>query len=89
MLRSVIGPDEIHLYKCDSDDGNFIECVKTRSATCSPIEAAHRSTTACYLGYISVLLGRKLRWDPDAERFVNDEQANRMLSRSMRSPWHL
>jgi len=89
MLRSVIGPDEVHLYKCDSDDGNFVECVKTRSETCSPIEAAHRSTTVCYLGYISIVLGRKLRWDPDTERFVNDEQANRMLSRSMRSPWHL
>ena len=89
LLRSVIGPNEIHLYKCNSDDQNFVECVKTRSETCSPIEAAHRSTTVGYLGYISIVLGRKLRWDPVEERFVNDEQANRMLSRSMRSPWHL
>jgi predicted dehydrogenase len=89
VLRSVIGPDEVNLYKCGSDDGNFVECVKTRSKTCSPIEAAHRSTTVCYLGYISIVLGRELRWDPDTERFVNDEQANRMLSRSIRSPWHL
>jgi hypothetical protein len=36
-----------------------------------------------------MLLGRKLRWDPDNEKFVNDEQANRMLSRAMRSPWRL
>jgi hypothetical protein len=34
-------------------------------------------------------LGRKLRWDPDKEQFVNDAQANRMLSRPMRSPWRL
>jgi hypothetical protein len=33
--------------------------------------------------------GRKLRWDPQAERFVNDPEADRHLSRSMRSPWHL
>jgi hypothetical protein len=36
-----------------------------------------------------MLLGRRLKWNPDKEEFVNDEQANRMLSRSMRSPWHL
>ena len=89
LLRSVISPNEIHLYKCNNDDQNFIECVKTRSKTCSPIDAAHRSTTVGYLGYISILLGRKLRWDPLKECFIHDEQANRMLSRSMRSPWHL
>ncbi len=87
LLRSTIGHDEIHLYNCDSDDRNFLDCVKTRSETCSPIEAAHRSTAVGYLGHISILLGRKLRWDPDKETFINDKQADRMLSRPMRSPW--
>jgi myo-inositol 2-dehydrogenase / D-chiro-inositol 1-dehydrogenase len=36
-----------------------------------------------------VRLGRKLRWDPDREQFVDDADANRRLQRSMRSPWHL
>jgi len=34
-------------------------------------------------------LGRKVRWDPDRERFVADPEADRMLSRAMRAPWHL
>lgn len=49
----------------------------------------HRAATVCHLGNISMLLGRNLKWDPEKERFPNDEQANGMLSRSMRSPWHL
>ncbi len=49
----------------------------------------HRSATVCHLGNISMLLRRNLKWDPEKEHFPNDEQANRMLSRSMRSPWHL
>jgi len=89
LLTAQIRPDETHLYTCDNDDRNFVECVKSRSETASPIEAAHRSTSACYLGYISIVLRRKLRWDPAAERFVNDPEADRYLSRALREPWHL
>ena len=89
LLNSIIGPDEIHLYKINNHKADFIECIKSRGQTIAPVEVAHRSCTACILGYIAMRLGRKLKWDPQAERFVNDEQANRMLSRPMRSPWHL
>jgi len=36
-----------------------------------------------------MLLGRKLKWDPEKENFPDDHEANRMLSRPMRSPWRL
>jgi len=89
LLESAIGRDEIHLYETDSDDRCFLECVKSRRETCSPIEAAHRSTTIGYLGHISILLERKLNWDPEKERFVNDPEADALLSRPMRPPWRL
>ncbi|MHC4198511.1 MAG: Gfo/Idh/MocA family protein [Planctomycetota bacterium] len=89
LHKAIIGPNEIHLYESDNDDRNFLECVKTRAETASPIEVAHRSTTVCYLGNIAMLLGRKLKWDPVKERFVGDDEANRMLSGAMRSPWRL
>jgi hypothetical protein len=41
------------------------------------------------LGNIAMLLGRELNWDPVKERFVNDSEADLMISRNMRSPWTL
>jgi len=90
ILDSVIGPNEIHLYTCRAgEQRNFLDCVKSRKDCYFPPEIGHRCFTIAHIGNISMLLGRKLKWDPDKERFINDEQANRMLSRSMRSPWHL
>jgi len=89
VLESKIGPNDIHLYETDSDDHCFLECIKSRKETCSPIEVAHRSTTIGYLGHIAILLKRKLNWDPGKERFVNDPEANQLLSREMRPPWRL
>ena len=49
----------------------------------------HRTATISHIGNIAMILGRKLRWDPAVERFFNDDEANRMLSRPMRGPWSL
>ena len=90
ILDSVIEPNEIRLYTCKAgEQRNFLDCVKSRKDCYFPPEIGHRCFTIAHIGNISMLLGRKLKWDPDKERFVNDEQANRMLSRAMRSPWRL
>jgi predicted dehydrogenase len=68
---------------------DFLDCVRTRARTIASPEVAHRSTTTCHIANICLRLGRKLRWDPQAERFVNDAEADRMLARAMRSPWRL
>ena len=54
-----------------------------------PTRVAHRANSLCLLGDIAMRLGRKVTWDPAAERFANDDDANRMRSREMRSPWRL
>jgi len=89
LLTATIGPDEIHLPRSDNHRRNFLECVKTRQKTICPIETAMRSDTICHLDDIAIRLGRKLRWDPAKEEFIGDEQANRMLTRPMRSPWRM
>ncbi len=68
---------------------NFLDCIKSGRKTVSPIEVATHSDIVTHLDYIAVKLGRRLRWDPAKEQFINDAEANRMLSRPMRSPWHL
>ena len=89
LLTSAIGPDEIHLYKNNSHKGNFFDCIKSRAETVAPVEVAHRSNSLCLLGDIAMRIGGKLKWDPERERFTNSSEANRMVSRTMRSPWRL
>ncbi len=89
LLTSTIGPNETNLYESNNHKANFLECIKSRAETVAHVEVGHRSCTVCLLGDIAMRLGRKLKWDPDQEQFINDAEANRMLSRPMRSPWHL
>jgi len=89
ILKEVIGPNETRLYKSNNHTQNFLDCVKSRRETIVPAEVGHRSISVGLLGEIAMLTGRKLKWDPQKERFLNDDEANRMLWRPMRSPWHL
>ncbi len=88
LLQERIGPEERHLSKGTDHWGGFLECIKTRKTPVSSIESAVRTDTVCHLCDIAMRLGRKLRWDPVGEQFVNDTEANRLLTRSWRSPWH-
>lgn len=89
LLGSTIKPNEIHLYKSNNHKANFLDCIRSRAETAAPVEVGHRSNTVCLLGAIAMRLGRKLKWSPEQERFSNDDEANCMLARPMRSPWHL
>lgn len=76
-------------YESPGHEQNFLECVKTRKDPVMPIEAGHAAASLCILGNISYVLGRKLAWDWRKERFVGDDEANRMLSRPNRAPWFI
>ena len=66
---------------------NLIDAIKGDYATLVPAETAHRSCTACLLSWIGMKLGRRLEWDWQKERFVNDAEANSMLAREERAPY--
>jgi len=89
LLREVIGPDEVQLYRSPGHHREFLDCVKSRRKTLAPAETAHRSASIGHLGQIAMLLGRKIRWNPVTEEVVGDPSAQRMLSTPMRSPWRL
>lgn len=94
LRKAKIGPDEIHLPKPAGDERkghrrDFLDCVKTRRTTIAPAEVGHRSATVAHLGNIAMILGRKIRWDPQREQIIDDASANHMLGRSMRAPWRL
>ena len=90
LLRETIGKDEIHLHESiGGHKQDFLTAVRTRGDVVAPAHAGHRTNSACALGEIAMLLGRKLRWDPVAERFLNDESANALIARPMRPPWRL
>ena len=89
LLRSAIQPHETHLRRPRGHIPDFIHAVKTREQTAAPAEAAHRATTLCHLAHIAILTARKLRWNPVAERFIGDPDANRHLAKEPRAPWRL
>jgi predicted dehydrogenase len=87
IIKSVIGPDEIHLYDSKDHHGNWLECVRSRRQPIAPVEIAHRACSACLLHHMAMKTKRKLFWDPVRERFKNDDDANAMLSRPQRPPY--
>jgi len=89
VLDSMIRPEEIHLFRSNNHRDNFLDCIRSRNEPIASVEIGHRSATLCHLGNIAMKLGRKLSWDPEKERFINDPVANSMLSRSMRAPWYI
>lgn len=88
ILQSVIGENEIQLYKSTDHHGNWLDSIRTRKANITPAEVAHRSCSACLLQHIAMKLNRKLYWDPVLERFKNDDEANSMISRPHRPPYN-
>jgi predicted dehydrogenase len=68
---------------------NFLQCIRTRQLPNAHVEIGHRATTLCHLVNICRKVQRKLRWDPQAEHFVGDEQANQLLSRPRRKGYEL
>jgi len=85
-------PDQlrkVRLIESAEHRRNFLDSVKSRQPTITPVEVAHHSTLPGHLGLISMLTGRKLHWDVKQEKILNDPEASELLSRPFRAPYKL
>jgi predicted dehydrogenase len=89
ILEEPLRDDAIRLRKSDDHLRNFLEGIKNRVEPICPPRVGHRSVSICHIGNIALTLRRALIWDPVAEKFEEDDEANAMLSREMRAPWKL
>lgn len=90
IITSRYGTDLPKKYPSNTDhQRNFVDCVKSREEPAAPVEVGHRSASVCHLGNIALRLKKDLRWDPKAEKFIGNDEANAMLHRPARDAWHV
>jgi len=85
LLSEVIGPDEIH-FRLLGEKRDFLNGVRSREETLEPAEVGHRVTSLGLIGHIAIRLGQSLKFDPQAERFIDCDAANAYLDKPVTDP---
>ena len=80
---------KVKLYLSTNHQRNFIECVKSRKPTITPVQTAHHSAIPGHLSLISMIVGRKIKWDVKSEKIIGDEIASKLMTRPYRAPYKL
>ncbi|MFW6162531.1 MAG: Gfo/Idh/MocA family protein [Planctomycetota bacterium] len=87
LAKEPLTDPEAKLYVSKGHMRNWLECTKTGKRPVADVEIGHRSSTVCHLGNIARWLGRRVKWDPEKEEFVGDDEANTYLDRTRRKPY--
>jgi predicted dehydrogenase len=80
---------KVKLYTSENHQQNFLDCIRTRQSTVTPVEVGHHSAIPGHLCLISMLTGRKIRWDVKEEKIIGDPEASKLLTREYRAPWKM
>ena len=89
LLSVRLKPNDVQFLPRDNHSAHFVECVKTRHPSLSPVNTAVQSDIISHLCDISVRVGRPIRWNPETEEIIGDPAATRLMSRPLRSPWRV
>ncbi|HPU31204.1 MAG TPA: Gfo/Idh/MocA family oxidoreductase [Phycisphaerae bacterium] len=86
LLEYQLKDSDVHLHHSPKNDHHldWLTSIQTRKDPVAPAEVGHRACSECLLSEIAMRLGWKLKWDPEKERFINDDEANAMLARPQR-----
>ncbi len=87
ILKEPLNEEDVHLFESPGHSVNFLNCIRSREKTVCHAEIAHHSVSVLLLGGIAQQLKRTLLWNPSSETFVEDDEANTMLSLAKREPW--
>lgn len=80
---------KVKLYTSANHQQNLLDCIRTRQQTITPVEVGHHSAIPGHLCLISMMTGRKIRWDSKEEKIVGDAAASKLLTREYRGPWKM
>ena len=90
-MKKAAGSKWVDLGRIPGDQGghqaNFIHAVRTGTQPSAPVGAGHRTASLCHLNNIAMALGRKLKWDPEKEQFIGDDEANKLIKPVMREKY--
>jgi predicted dehydrogenase len=79
----------VKLYTSSDHMQNFLDCIRTRQSTITPVEVGHHSAIPGHLCHISMITGRKIRWDAREEKIIGDPEASKLMTREYRGPWRI
>jgi predicted dehydrogenase len=87
IVKTPLSEADQRLYHADDHGRDWLDSIRARKPPICDVEVGHRSATVCHLANLGYQLRRPLVWDPKAERFVGDDEANSLLNRVPRDPW--
>jgi predicted dehydrogenase len=91
--RALIEPKKVEAGRDSGDSAfharNFLDCVKSRAKCNCDIETGHRSTSTTLIANVALQTKAMLAWDAQAERFTNNDAANKLLDYDYRAPYKL
>jgi len=89
LIAEPLRPDEVHLFQSPGHHRNWIECIRSRKDPLCDIETGARTVAVVQLGNLAYWHGRRLKWNPEKWRFVNDKEADGWLDRERSKEWPL